>query len=155
MKLQLSSEEESDGEGRNQNKAESSQGNATITLGAQSSLNSTDQRLLVQKILHNTANSYNSSEYRALKMSHPKMDIQNTIDRSSGMNISMDKNSVYQMQPKFPMLHPSRSRTRDRKNHRTSTFAEQHNGTDYSESNPTDSLAQRYNDYGGSPEGRD
>ena len=42
MKLQLSSEEESDGEGRDQNKAESSQGNATITLGAQSSLNSTD-----------------------------------------------------------------------------------------------------------------
>ena len=77
MKLQLSSEEESEAVIKKRDKAEveSSQGNATITLGAQSSLNSTDQRLLVQKILNNNANSYNSSEYRALKMSNPRIDI--------------------------------------------------------------------------------
>ena len=75
MKLQLSSEEESEAVIEKRDKAESSQGNATVTLGAQSSLNSNDQRLLVQKILNNTANSYNSSEYRALKMSNPRIDI--------------------------------------------------------------------------------
>ena len=58
------------------------------------------------------------------------------------------------MQPKFPMLHPCRSRTKEHKNRRLSHFVDQNNGTDYSESNPTDSPALRFNDYGGSPEGR-
>ena len=83
-----------------------SQGNATVTLGAKSSLNSAEQKILVQKILNNTSNSYNSSEYVALKMQQmePNIDKSNVERGSSHMNVtnvSMDKTTIYQMQPMF------------------------------------------------------
>ena len=68
----------------------------------------------MQKILNNTSNSYNSSEYVALKMQQmdPHIDHINVAEtRSSNLNVSMDKTTIYQMQPMFqPPKSPNRSK---------------------------------------------
>ena len=105
MKLRYSSDDDSARGEKNNEVLINSQGNATVvTLGAKSSLNSAEQKILVQKILNNTSNSYNSSEYVALKMQQmdPHIENANIVDRgSSHMNVSMDKTTIYQMQPMF------------------------------------------------------